>query len=1219
MSDSDTKPWEVIVTGDISLDKHIYKGERANPEDKEYGTDISNQKGGAYIIYEILISITEMIKSQKEIMCNQSKEIKTGTTTESKAELVDIRKKKILEKIENLGDNYTNRNKITVLKLELLIIQIESKIEKSVKDINNLENEIDKLNLELLKYKSNVDDSDDCNSKCDKKEEILDKRKDIEDKKVDLDELIDKQKRQEKDKIKLENNLYVIKRFIEWTKYKIEFGLKENIFEWENMHSSLVTYATWQRMIMNIPEEFKSEFSKKEIKTWKVSLPLGFGSGSEEIDKKHIEGIYKTFSKGCKVKAASEPEIDTDIDSKFYIFDCGGQNFSEVSPAWENYVKDLDGIEKQSEEKSEDDKKKKKIKSKVVLKTGYPLTQGKLFKELTSVFKEGLIILTSIDEIRKDNVLVSKGISWEQTALDLVRELANEKNSLNKLLKCEYLVVNFRCEGALYINMKNDKIWECRLVFDPVNLEGEWLKINNQNRTVIGLNDVVSAGIAYGLLIGDEIESAIKRGLSAAKRFVFLGHGTEKNKAGFPFKEICKELMEPTVTFASAFVPIPDTENIFCNCDNRSQWTILEGNYWDTRKGVKREALFDTGRRYALLGEGELANTPVLKIRDFVTYDRWEIEALRNIKNLIDDYLKNGSGKKPLSIGVFGGPGSGKSFAVKNIAKSINEKCFMEFNLSQFVDVHELEGAFHQVRDKKLNGITPVVFWDEFDSQEYRWLQYLLAPMQDGAFQEGQLTHPIGKCIFIFAGATSYTYETFGVRNPDEKVKFNQKNKAGIISNPTFCFSSYYKHFKRSNNNEKDLINYEINVNRRRDFILKKGPDFVSRLDGYLNVKGPNQLVKLDQKGNSIKDVNGNIVHDETDIFYPIRRALYIRNTFKNKCDDKGILQMDSGVINALIKTREYKHGARSLMHILSYTKSSNTERIQRSSLPTRSVMEMVVDYDDFIKNMNEDCEYLFKTYSIASEIHGNWSKFSNIESSYKKEFNHLPSHTKTDNIEAAKRIKDIVEKTRIENIGFEITADPNEKIESFNKKLMEEFYFIGDSDQFKDFLYNKLMFIVFKFKFSSTKSIAFNEITKYIKKRRDKEPDNKMKNNDLIKDKYAEELVTNNMSKKEILEDINKVLQKRIDKKILQEVKSNFGNIYDLAKIEHDGWQTVKNNNGWEKVESQKSRNDDRKFHHDMIPFEELPIGEILKDVDAVCNIEDNLKKVGLYIKEKK
>ncbi len=98
----------------------------------------------------------------------------------------------------------------------------------------------------------------------------------------------------------------------------------------------------------------------------------------------------------------------------------------------------------------------------------------------------------------------------------------------------------------------------------------------------------------------------------------------------------------------------------------------------------------------------------------------------------------------------------------------------MEFNLSQFKDSADLIGAFHQVRDRVLQGFVPVVFWDEFDSGNYKWLQYLLAPMQDGKFQEGQITHPIGKCVFIFAGATSATFDSFGPKpgNDDDEKHF---------------------------------------------------------------------------------------------------------------------------------------------------------------------------------------------------------------------------------------------------------------------------------------------------------------------------------------------------------------------------------------------------------------------------------------------------------------
>ena len=132
-------------------------------------------------------------------------------------------------------------------------------------------------------------------------------------------------------------------------------------------------------------------------------------------------------------------------------------------------------------------------------------------------------------------------------------------------------------------------------------------------------------------------------------------------------------------------------------------------------------------------------------------------EALHNISCLISEYCESRQ-KTPLSIAVFGPPGSGKSFAVEHVASSIRpgEIKKITFNLSQLSGPVDLLDTFHQIRDIALSGNISLVFWDEFDSllqnQPLGWLKYFLVPMQDGTFQEGQITHRIGRCSFVFSG-----------------------------------------------------------------------------------------------------------------------------------------------------------------------------------------------------------------------------------------------------------------------------------------------------------------------------------------------------------------------------------------------------------------------------------------------------------------------------------
>jgi hypothetical protein len=44
----------VLIIGDVALDKNIYVGKRKSPETGEYGSQIIDHKGGSHLLYEII-------------------------------------------------------------------------------------------------------------------------------------------------------------------------------------------------------------------------------------------------------------------------------------------------------------------------------------------------------------------------------------------------------------------------------------------------------------------------------------------------------------------------------------------------------------------------------------------------------------------------------------------------------------------------------------------------------------------------------------------------------------------------------------------------------------------------------------------------------------------------------------------------------------------------------------------------------------------------------------------------------------------------------------------------------------------------------------------------------------------------------------------------------------------------------------------------------------
>lgn len=539
----------------------------------------------------------------------------------------------------------------------------------------------------------------------------------------------------------------------------------------------------------------------------------------------------------------------------------------------------------------------------ILLKMSRPVAQGPLWEELHNHAADRLIVVTTIDDLRQTEVQISRGLSWERTAQDLVWELAYNP-SINSLTRCAHVIVSLGAAGAIWVTRPPllDQDGEpgrrqSRLFFDPTVVEGMWEA--RHPGMVSGSTSCLTAALAQQLILAPEqpdIGQAIQTGLAAVRTLHEQGNGTDDGAVTFPLRRIVDKLLEPSTTFAVAPIQDPGrtvnrTKLGLPQGTTTAMWTILEDQYTGGLETVAQKIVLQ-GVEVALQG------VPLGHFGALLTIDRREIENFRGLGALVLEYCRQPNPKRPLSLAVFGTPGSGKSFGVTQVASSLLpgqiEK--LEFNLSQFSTPHQLLDAFHRVRDTALAGRIPLVFWDEFDTalenQPLGWLRHFLAPMQDGAFQEGQIIHPLGRAIFVFAGGTSETMAAFDKGSGDPAYR------------------------------------------------AAKGPDFVSRLKGFVDIVGPNP------KG-------GNPILDRYSI---LRRAILLRTLLQSNAPQifqrqEGVStpRIDSGVLRAFLEVPAYKHGARSMEALVATSLLAGKSRFERSALPTESQLSLHVDERQFL------------------------------------------------------------------------------------------------------------------------------------------------------------------------------------------------------------------------------------------------------------------------------
>jgi hypothetical protein len=290
---------------------------------------------------------------------------------------------------------------------------------------------------------------------------------------------------------------------------------------------------------------------------------------------------------------------------------------------------------------------------------------------------------------------------------------------------------------------------------------------------------------------------------------------------------------------------------------------------------------------------------PVAQFDKLTLIDRHEIEGLRTVRNLIQRHLESTrqSGKKrptrPLSIATFGPPGSGKSFGVENVIRSLGaqgqEIKFWRTNLGQLSSVSELDDAFDDIVASVARKDITIAFFDEFDAKlghdDLGWLKYFLPPMEDGEYKG----RPVADAIFVFAGGTSSTF----------------------------------RDFSRDNESTTD--------EQRARFSAAKGPDFVSRCASHIDIHG----------------VNPRSAGDEG---YVVRRAILLRH-FVERLQGLGstdTARIDEDLLHAFLFVSKYRHGGRSMRLLLDLC-ASQTGQIVKSTLPTLAQLSMYVDGQSFM------------------------------------------------------------------------------------------------------------------------------------------------------------------------------------------------------------------------------------------------------------------------------
>ena len=219
---------------------------------------------------------------------------------------------------------------------------------------------------------------------------------------------------------------------------------------------------------------------------------------------------------GRHIKRPAPPPSD-DASAAIVVLDDAGNGFRDDSTIWPRALREGQPI--------------------VVYKVRRPLLQGALWERLASAHLERTIAILNADELRAEGAIVSRHLSWEQTAADIVLALAHN-STFATLKKCAHIIVPFGLEGVVHFRGAAEPAARLWYVPDLIENDLRGGKIGDMSGMSCAFTASVTARLAATVagdrLAAETVAAGIDDAMVAARHALEFGFCAATDRNGHP-------------------------------------------------------------------------------------------------------------------------------------------------------------------------------------------------------------------------------------------------------------------------------------------------------------------------------------------------------------------------------------------------------------------------------------------------------------------------------------------------------------------------------------------------------------------------------------------------------------------------------------------------------------------------------------------------------------